>query len=223
MKNSFKPLKITFHLDGTGLYYNPCEPIHLDALLAWVVAGYVAPGKCIQRDDVPDVIPLPLAIWSNDKMWGFCASALFSEENIDESVLMWRKKFRENRIEQVANASPNLTNGPYRNYNVPLQLLLTHKMTAWCVGDRRKVLDLVRRIKFLGKKKSIGLGRVLSIEVLPTEENFSLVNDEGLAMRWLPLETGARLVRSRPPYWNNSDRGNHCEVGETYDVRQLHW
>jgi hypothetical protein len=172
----------------------------------WVVCGYVAAGKCIQRDDVS----------------GFSASAFFPEGHTSESVLMWRKKFRQNRIELIANASPNLTNGPYREYNVPLQPLLAHKMTAWCMGDRRKVYALARRIKFLGKKRSMGVGRVCGVEVTCTAgEDFSLVGPQGLAMRWLPIEGGPRLVRSRPPYWNNTDRVPHCEVGDPYDPTQL--
>lgn len=222
--STFAPLKITFHLDGTGIHYDPAEPIHLDSLLVWCAAAH-HPEFCrreLGRDDPPDLITIPVARWRQygSNAWGWCASALFPEGPTAESLIHWRKRFRVHRID-LTHGSPNLTNATYREWNMPLPLLLTHRMVAYCVGDRRKIRrELIRGITHLGKKAAHGRGAVTSIEVERVDYDWSLVRD-GRAMRWLPDPQGARLVRTRPPYWNRVDRVPCCEVGDPYDVAHL--
>jgi hypothetical protein len=148
----FIPLKITFHLDGTGLHYNPWEPIHLDALLSWVYSPYYGDKRNIQRTDIPKFIPLPLRMWEINECRGFYASALFPEGKTCETYLMLRKRFSIGKEESIVSGSPNLQNGPYRDYNTTLPLLLCHSLVAWAVGNQAKVRTALRKRKFLGKK-----------------------------------------------------------------------
>ena len=60
---SVNNLKITFNLDGTGVYYDPYDPVHLDALLAWALAPFHCKGEPPTRDSEPFDIPLPLDKW----------------------------------------------------------------------------------------------------------------------------------------------------------------
>lgn len=210
---SYKPLKITFYLDGTGVYYDPAEPIHLDALLAWCLAPFHCKGEAPTRDEEPYDIPLPLAKWRIGEVWGWRASALFPDGDTAESLQFWRKKFRQSRIE-LTKGSPSLINGIYREYNVPLPLLLCRQMIAFAVGDHRRVHQILRKnVKYLGKKRVYGKGKVVDIAVDTIEQDNSLIRD-GIAMRFLPSNTGARMVRPRPPYWNNCGKVTCCEVGE---------
>ena len=43
--------------------------------------------------------------------------------------------------------------------------------------------------------------------------------DAPRAMRWLPDKNGARVVRTRPPYWNIVDAVPCCEVGAVVEGR----
>lgn len=212
----FNPLKITFKLDGTGVYYDPSEPIHLDSLLAWCLAPFHVKGLAPQRDETPFDIPLPLKKWDIDGMWGWHASALFPEGAADtsESLQYWRKRFRQSRID-LTKGSPSLRMGVYREYNTPLPLLLCHSMVGYAVGNRRSVRkELRRHVKYLGKKRAYGKGRVLDITVEVVSDDLSLCKDN-LTMRWLPDYNGCRLVRPRPPYWNNIGRIPCAEVLST--------
>jgi CRISPR type IV-associated protein Csf3 len=216
----FHPLKVTFHLDGTGVLYDPAEPTHLDSLLTFAAVAHHACGEAPSRTNRAPIIPLPLERWHVGETWGWCASALFPDGQVIESLQFWRKKFRTNRI-QLATGSPNLTNATYREYNMPMPLVLCHSMVAWCVGDRRKIRhELIRSIRHLGRKASMGKGTVNDVTVEHTDEDWSLLRD-GRAQRWLPMEDGVRLVRPRPPYWNNTERVASCEVGEGYDASRI--
>jgi hypothetical protein len=200
-------LKITFSLDGTGVYYDTYEPIHLDSLLAWALMPFHRPKGSAPpaRDEEPFDVPLPLDKWNLSGTWGWRASALFPEGITAESLQYWRKRFRQSRIE-LTTGSPNLQNGVYRDYNMPLPLLLCHRMAAYAVGDRRRVEQVLRKhIKYLGKKNAYGKGKVLSASAEVVDYDWSMYRD-GQPTRFLPDENGSRMVRTRPPYWNNCDR-----------------
>ncbi len=92
---------------------------------------------------------------------------------------------------------------------------LVRAMVAYAVGDRQEVRhELKRNIRWLGKKRAHGRGRVTGIEVETIEQDYSMRKD-GLATRWLPSKEGSRLVRPRPPYWNNCGRVRCGEIGES--------
>lgn len=206
---------ITFALDGTGLYVT--DPIHLDALLAWALVPFQTEMYNIGRSDIPEDIQLPIDRWHTGDAWGWKASALFPDGDTTESIQYWRKKFRQNRIE-LMQGSANLQMGIYREYNVPMSLLLCSKMSAYAVGDRGRVEQILRKnIKYLGKKRSYGKGKVIDVKVEIIDNDYSMIKD-GCAMRWLPDEKGIRFVRTRPPYWNRIDRVNCCEVGDKYKI-----
>jgi len=207
------PLKVVIHLDGAGIYYDPGEPIHLDSLLAALLAPRHVHGEPPARDEEPADIPIPCARWHRGGVWGWRCSALFPDGPQAEGLTYWRKRFRESRADMIASASPNLEHHTYRRWNTPLPLLLSHRMVGYAVGDRRSIRKELRRLDYLGKKRAHGHGRVVGVDVDAIDEDWSLVKD-GASMRWLPRENGSRLVRPRPPYWNIVGRVPCCEVGD---------
>ena len=100
--------KVIFELDGTGIYYDPNEPPHLDALLVWALAPMQTNRRDIGRSDTPDDIKIPLlrSTIHGVKVWH--ASALFQEHDGVETLRSWRKKFDQSRI-HLTKGSPNLT------------------------------------------------------------------------------------------------------------------
>jgi CRISPR type IV-associated protein Csf3 len=209
---AIKPIKITFILDGTGFYYDPAEPLHLDALLAWALCPMNEKSDPPKRDEVPDEIPVPLGMWRHGAEWGWTASALFPDGDPIETIRFWRKKFNTDRAEMI-DKTVNTRIGATREYNVPMPLVLAHRVNAWALGDRKRVAHALRKnIRYLGKKRSQGIGKVRDIIVEWTDEEWFLEKD-GAAMRHLPMDGAARKVRTRPPYWNNVGRVPCCEVG----------
>ena len=206
--------KVTFHLDGSGICYDPNEPLHLDALLAWVLAPRQKIHQHLGRDDIPEEVKLPLMKYSFDDCFVFKASALLPEGDTGESLQHWRKRFRTNKS-GVTNGSPNLTNGTYRDWNNPVPLFLTRKMVAYADGNRGECKKLLKEVKYLGKKRAHGHGKITEITYDEIEEDFSIIKD-GKAMRYLPSENGTRLVRTIPPYWGRHNRIYCCDVGDEY-------
>lgn len=213
---SLKPLKITFNLDGRGCYFDPFTPIHLDDLIASCLNA-INGGSGLTRDDKPEDLRLPLGKWHIKSQWGWHASALIPDSEDAISMQWIRKKFRESRT-HLTKGSVSLGSGIYREFNIPTPLSMISKFTSYALGDRHTLLSLLKRnIKFLGKKRSIGYGKVSSIEGEVIESDYSVVKD-GLAMRFLPDDNGLRLVRVRPPYFHPFERTNCCEVGDIYEL-----
>jgi len=204
--------KVTFHLDGTGIYYDPYEPIHLDALLAYLLAPMQCKNRNLGRDDTPEDVRLPLLEEAVNGHTIWRASALFPEGDSVESIQYWRKRFRQDRL-HLTTGSPNLQNATYRDYNTPVPLLCTHRMVGYASGSRKRTLKLLWRLTHLGKKRAHGHGRIINVTAEEIEEDYSLIRD-GLAMRWYPHPEGSKIVRPRPPYWNNVGRARCLEVGE---------
>ena len=183
----------------------------LDGILAAACVRWHLHGEPPARDEPCDDVPLPLERWHLGGTWGWKASALFPDGDQAEGLQFWRKRFRQNRIELTAG-SPNLTNGIYRDWNMPLPLLLVPRMVAYGVGDVHRVRhELKRSIRWLGKKRAHGHGRVLTIDVERVDYDWSMYRD-GKPTRWLPDVDGHRLVRVRSPYWNTTERVQCCEI-----------
>jgi hypothetical protein len=214
---SLRPLQIVFHVDGTGVYYDPREPLMLDGILAWCLAPFHCDRSAPpSRDELPAEIPLPLGRWYFNGQWGWRASALFPDEDL-ESVIWSRKRFRIGRAE-LTTGNPNLQGSVYHDRNIPLALNLSRAWTCWAFGNRKEVRRLLQRdLRYLGRKRSAGHGRIVDVTVEWCDEDLSVVR-AGLAQRYLPSAAGLRVVRPRPPYWNRMGAVPCCEVGEPFAI-----
>jgi len=208
-----KPLKIIFQMDGTGIIMNPYEPVHLDSLLSYAACSEHLLRTGLERNEIPEVIELPLKKWAIENTWGWYASALFPAQTNTESLQYWRKKFRLNRINYTVG-SPNLASGKYREYNAPMPLTLCKTITAYAYGYYEEIQKLLKKIKYIGKKGIYGKGRVLGYQVNYIDNDLSIYDEQGFTMRFLPQKDGKRIGRIRPPYWNRTELVKSCFVNQ---------
>jgi hypothetical protein len=212
---ALKPIKVTILIDSKGACIDPCNPLMLDSLLAYCLAPFHTNGIPPDRDQPPDEIPLPLGRWHcpDPDSWGWCASAMLPDGETVESVYMRRRKMQVNRLE-LTTGTVNTSIGTMKEWNVPVPITLCHSLTGYALGDRKRVDQVLRKnLKYVGRERQTGYGRVAYITVEWCDEDLSLVQ-AGCAARFLPQPGGTRLVRPRAPYWNIVGRVPHCEVGD---------
>ena len=215
---AIRPLKVTFEIDADGLIYDPYVPPTLDGIIDWALSPMVRKSaNAPTRGEEPEEIRLPLGTWHVGSYWGWCASALFPDcESPEESIQYFRKRFRRGYI-HLTKGMVNMQSGPTRDYNLPYVKLHPEFMIGYCLGNRKRINDLLRRnVKYLAKKRNRGKGRIVSLKVEVVDNDYSVLCD-GKAMRWLPHADGLRNVRLRPPYWNNVNRVPSCEIGDIYN------
>lgn len=206
---------IILTLDGRGLHYDAYEPPHLDDLLHSILILLNGKTRNLQRDEPPDEVGLPLLQETihGEKVWK--ASAIFPDGDGFETLRYFRKKYRAAKID-LTDAAPNLQNGVYREYNVPVPTLCVPRLIAYASGDRKEVKRILRKhLPAVGKYRGKGFGRVVSVECDELPEDYSWQKD-GYATRYLPQPNGMKLVRPRPPYWNSVGRVLCCEVGDPF-------
>lgn len=222
------PLRIVLHLDvGAGTYYDPYNPTHLDTLIDWAIRpmNRRQPAKKIRRSDRPEEIRLPLGeiTIGGYKLWR--SSALFmakdEAENIADDTRFYRKRFNSSAISNTSG-NVNLRSGPFRDYNMPITILHISRLIAYAFGNRQALQRILRMVPGVGKKRHRGLGKIEDVQVERIRLDYSIMKN-GRAMRWLPDRRGTRFVRLKPPYWNQVNVVQCCEVGANIAFRNINY
>lgn len=101
--------------------------------------------------------------------------------------------------------NPNTNN--LRQHKVEFELIYTDKIIYYVHGDYEYIEKLLENLNFIGKKTSIGWGKIFSIEMEELKEDYSLFKD-GSPSRHLPniskyKKTNMYKVNIplTPPYW----------------------
>lgn len=106
--------------------------------------------------------------------------------------------------------APTITNnrsGKYKQHKVEFELIYTDKITYYVNGHFEYIEKLLQNLNFIGKKTSIGWGKVFSIEMEELKEDVSLFRDNKPS-RHLPDIPKYRSkdvykvnIPLTPPYW----------------------
>lgn len=231
MSAQWPKLEVRFHMDVTGIYMDPFEPIHLDGLVFWCLASVTGKNEPPKEDQkVPEIFDqdyIGMLKAYRKKYWCWWASALFpgSEPFMDdfilgESVMYWRKRTQDLSRMHLVNASGvTPTMGTFRDYNMPCPMIHVRELRAWVRGDKEWLESLLFHVKGIGKKVGSGFGKVSGVEVVHSKKDYG-IQCNGLATRYVPFTDQescpktAKLVRPRPPYWNLTERVLCSRIGE---------
>lgn len=102
--------------------------------------------------------------------------------------------------------------GHFKDFMIDLPMIVTNEITFYCNGDRADIERLLQHLVQIGKKTSIGGGRVHKIYVESVEEDYSFFRD-GEIMRPIPTEMNIPLAEGmtfqrqpyKPPYWDKQN------------------
>lgn len=109
----------------------------------------------------------------------------------------------------MGNASTitNNSSGRYKQHKVEFELINTDKITYYVNGDYEYIENLLQNLNFIGKKTSIGWGKIFSIEMEELKEDYSLFKDN-IPSRHLPDIPKYKSknvykvnIPLTPPYW----------------------
>lgn len=202
-------LQITAHLAGPIAL--PNGPIALDGLLAAAVAmrdGIEPPAS--PAEVVPIEIPVKrsqcgrfhLASWSVGEFESRERRYINQRFPVAEAQEFGDAKLRRIRV----------TEGRTKSYRIPMESghLVDDQLRWWCFGVEADVRELLDLISYLGRKRSVGLGRVSrwNVEPIAAWDGFPVMLPDGSPLRPLPLDwpglradaaTGFRCLTY--PYW----------------------
>lgn len=215
-------LKVTAVLQ-TGQVISSDGFLPLDSILAaeWMRRNYpdlllndgIKTGELIEAD-------LPLKRVEHPKGWYYaCSFAQYEKQG--EYIAHWHKRFDAALAEQhigFGKRRGNVTvkSGRYKNYRMPVVVILADRLEWYCVGDIDGIRDLLNGVLAIGKKRSQGYGMVEEWIVEEWPEDWSEVGPDGKLMRAvheLPENvSGARMMMwgVRPPYWFRENQKVMC-------------
>jgi hypothetical protein len=224
------PLKVTAHLLSPLASH---EGPMLDSICEWIVSFKMSSiqkssngvrHKCEPRArgcEVSEPGKIPIPIMRNHRIWKWpiplCSAPIFSKPAFDCVEHFGKMLSIENAglLAPDAMRQVTTTGGTYKSYRLPLRMRGIEKVVWFCVGNPRNLRAVLKQVDFIGKKTSIGYGRVGKWTVEPMAENWSWYAPQGgklVLMRPLPQE----IVRSDavgyrpwygapvPPYWQRS-------------------
>lgn len=215
------PLQVTAQIAGPICI--PEHPIALDALLAWAVC---------QRDEIPpplvepDLRHVEIPIARSDCGRFYLASfAQYAIEERERSHTNRRPVVPELQVMSPRTNRIQVTAGPNKGYRIPREhlYLVDDLLTWWCVGEPADIRALIEIVMYLGKKRGVGLGRVVRWRVFDAEpwgDGFPVARD-GRALRTLPaeypwlgmVEPELGYGNLSAPYWRRSTE-EQCVVPE---------
>jgi CRISPR type IV-associated protein Csf3 len=205
-----EPLRVTARVQRELVI--PRYGLALDSLLAAAVAlrEQLPPAREIE-EVIPIEIPIELEperrfhLASNS----VCRVAGRSKRHTNKRPVIAEAQQMGGKIKRM-----QINAGPSKGYRIPYETVWPEDgtLTWWAVGDPAEVEGLLGLIGYLGKRRGVGLGRVLEWEVEPCEpwgDGFPVVLD-GQPLRALPPDwpgledpaiIEARLSYMGGPYW----------------------
>lgn len=177
---------------------------HLDAALSQAALTDHPVRSGFQGQTVVIPLPLHLAWVSPDGRPLWASSPLVPATDAMETCEYWHKRYPSHRAELGDKQSANTSAGRYREYRMPVHAQVVHALHAVCIGNAAEVERLLQGVPFLGKKGSIGYGRVARWSVRPVDHAL----EDVLRARDIPLasglDSGGPVLPPKgwtPPYW----------------------
>lgn len=207
------PLRVTFHLASAVVEGD--YPIHLDDLIAWAKVDEqlhaAKPDDPAFSDAQYDALiaDLPLQkLEGGDGQSVWAASQVIFDIPEHRGMRMFVRRTDTDTLSALVGEGQvirradqiNLSTGPDKNYLQQIPFIAVSKGTAWCLGDRVELDRLLARVRYLGKKRSQGFGRVHSVSVDEAPEA-----EDRVWVRHLPWPRDGyhpARVAVRPPYWS---------------------
>lgn len=212
--------------------------LSLDGVLAyWALNALMGPDFFNIDVDPIDPInaPLPLDRAQNeDKRWWWLSSFGCYTLN-GESVTGWKKRWDDQNdllVNFPEKKKPRIDHksGFFKAYAMPLIIRNTKEIIFCCVGNAQEIEKLLANCWHLGKKRSQGYGRIASIKIEETSENWHNWSN-GRATRAIPIEEttikeqiAAAALKNKsfalvatgykPPYWHPRNRAYCYKIGE---------
>lgn len=179
---------------------------HLDGILS---AAALSTHPVASAYDQAAVVPLPLdLVWVSPQgrpLWACTPLMPVGQGMVSREY--WHKRYPSHRSDYGDKLNANTSAGRWREYRVPLQAHQIERLQALAIGNIGAIEGLLAAVTHIGKKGSMGYGRVARWSV--TTGSHSL--DDVLALRPVPtayygdrVPDGKQIALQRgwtPPYW----------------------
>lgn len=189
------------------------DGLHLDGILSY---GYFMSLPKRERDKLPSMdsewvvdFDLPIKKWevdtsqdvdnrllSGERLWGWVCT---------RELLVWpvKSKYEVRKRPEAdwmtvlsGDRTLNIGGGPMKAHNLTYPCAFAKTQEWGCIGDKEEVERLLSFVKGIGKKCSLGMGKVMNWEV----EEADFTEDDIILNRRMPNDNGFIVRGIRAPY-----------------------
>ena len=192
--------------------------LHLDSILSYLCLREALDDLfyCMPTEETIDVSLLDLPLKKTDDVY-HSSIGVYSDNSklycdtiykrfTDKETYKLTKKQQKGRIKT--------NQGHFKDFMINLPILITDNVTFYCNGDKKELKRLLSHLTNIGKKGSIGGGRINKVIINETTEDNSFFKD-GKVMRPIPATMDVPVFEGmifqkqpyKPPYW---DKNNVC-------------
>lgn len=105
----------------------------------------------------------------------------------------------------------NISSGRFKKHKIDFEVIFTDKIVYYICANYDVVKELLSNLNYIGKKVSLGWGKIKSLEIEEMEKDFSLYKDN-VPNRHLPnlkkyqnKDMKKVFIPLTPPYWQVND------------------
>lgn len=191
--------------------------LHLDSILSYLCLRDALDDLfyCLPTEEIIDISLLDIPLKKTADVY-HSSVGIFSNPKLYKDTIYKRFTDKEThkltRKQQTGRIKTN--QGHFKDFMINLPIIITDTITFYCNGDKKELERLLSHLTSIGKKTSIGSGRIRNITITETNEDYSFFKENHI-MRPIPATMDVPVFEGmifqkqpyKPPYW---DKNNVC-------------
>lgn len=214
--DGYTPLQIV--MDVIPPIYIASPWLHLDSILSYLCLRDALGDLfyCMPTEETIDVSLLNLPLKRTSDVYHSSVGIYANNVKLYRDTIY--KRFTDKETHKLTHRQQKgrikTNQGHFKDFMINLPIIITDTITFYCNGDKKELERLLSHLTSIGKKTSIGGGRIRNITITETNEDYSFFKDNCI-MRPIPATMDVPVFEGmifqqqpyKPPYW---DKNNVC-------------
>lgn len=214
--DDYTPLQIV--MDVIPPIYIASPWLHLDSILSYLCLREALGDLfyCMPTDETIDVSLLNLPLKRTSDVYHSSVGIYANNVKLYRDTIY--KRFTDKETHKLTHRQQKgrikTNQGHFKDFMINLPIIITDTITFYCNGDKKELERLLSHLTSIGKKTSIGSGRIRNITITETNEDYSFFKENHImrpipATMDIPVFEGMIFQKQpyKPPYW---DKNNVC-------------
>lgn len=214
--DDYTPLQIV--MDVIPPIYIASPWLHLDSILSYLCLRDALGDLfyCMPTEETIDVSLLNLPLKRTSDVYHSSVGIYANNVKLYRDTIY--KRFTDKETHKLTHRQQKgrikTNQGHFKDFMINLPIIITDTITFYCNGDKKELERLLSHLTSIGKKTSIGSGRIRNIIITETNEDYSFFKENHImrpipATMDIPVFEGMIFQKQpyKPPYW---DKNNVC-------------
>ena len=214
--DDYTPLQIVMEVIPPIYIASPW--LHLDSILSYLCLRDALGDLfyCMPTEETIDVSLLNLPLKRTSDVYHSSVGIYADNVKLYRDTIY--KRFTDKETHKLTHRQQKgrikTNQGHFKDFMINLPIIITDTITFYCNGDKKELERLLSHLTSIGKKTSIGSGRIRNITITETNEDYSFFKENHI-MRPIPATMDVPVFEGmifqqqpyKPPYW---DKNNVC-------------